>query len=90
MEGSRHALQAYIDLLHEPFQLARGLCPPDLPFFLRYFFIVQENVFLTALDDKIAYFEEKNGTMLPGVKNVARRWSSFVCSFSVDLFHGVL
>ena len=38
------------------------------------------------LDDKITYFEEKNGTMIPGAKNAAGWWSSFVCSLSVAPF----
>ena len=59
--------------------------PPGPPFFASF-----AKRKMSHLADKIVYIEEKNGTMIPGAKNAARLWSSFVCSLSVALFRDVL
>ena len=45
LEGYRQVLEAYIDLLNEPFKPAGGLCPPDSPIFLRHLFYFLRNGF---------------------------------------------
>ena len=67
--------------------LLGGFAPRTPQFFLDTFsFIFQKMCFLMDLDDRIEYFEEKNNTMIPGAKNAAGWWSSFVCSLSVAPF----
>ena len=47
LERFRHVLEAYIDLLKQPFQPAGGLCPPDPPKkFEVLFFYFSKNGFL--------------------------------------------